>query len=102
MALTPYPTSLAPEDWAVALDAIKGKLDGSAHTAHCVYDALGFALGQVLPDGGLQAAPMASHPMKAEFAAVGAFNWQQLVAILLKILPFVLPFLDPAPVPNVP
>jgi hypothetical protein len=98
MALTPYPTSLAPEDWTVVIDALKGNFDGTARMAHCVYDAIGFALGQLLPDtAGMQAVSFASHPMKAELAAVGAIDWKSLLALLIKLLPLVLPFLNPTP-----
>lgn len=47
---TPYPTSIAPETWKIALDALRGQLPDPRTGAHAVWDTTGFALGKVYPD----------------------------------------------------
>lgn len=97
--LIPYPTALASEDWQLVTDLILSKkFDGSARTAHVVYDAVGYVLGQALPDPTLPivaAVKFESHPEIAQFQKVGAINWASLFALLMQLLPLIAPFLKP-------
>jgi hypothetical protein len=100
--VTPYPTSLAPEDWQIVLDAIQGRFPNQAHAAHCVWDAIGFGLGQLDKDPTAAQCEFkgAEHCITQQVlkgVTVNKINWANLIQILIKLLPLITPFLNPAP-----
>lgn len=105
--LTPYPTSLAPEEWQAVVAILRGEYPDKARAVHLVWDAAGYAAGQFLPDNGspppLMAASSNPAPTHAQLAdsleslhkagdmKAFAFDWQALILALLKdILPIIL------------
>ena len=48
--MTPYPATLSIDDWQIIVGLMSGQKPTAPHAVHACWDAVGFCLGQALPD----------------------------------------------------
>lgn len=100
-----YPQTPDPADYGVVVSAATGNVANARHAAHAVYDLAGYALGQLYADN-MQAGPPDPNfdPQKyCETMAsggkhAGKVNWGALIQFLIKLLPVLIPMIQPSPV----
>ena len=98
--MTAYPTTLSTDDWQIVVGLMTGQKPTAPHAVHAGWDAIGFCLGQALPDNTV---PTPSAPMNRAtatkhvqaLAAMQPMNlspaqWLALAGEILQILQSIL------------